>query len=81
MEFYIKLGKMYVCQISLEKNCYSTEFIDEIKLEADNYYAIKIKEEDKFYLIDKLGNIFGLGDEKYNFITFEEVEKKENEDE
>lgn len=77
MNYYIKVGKMYVKNIFLDTNSIKTEFIEEINLKNKKDYCKKIcKEEQEFY-VEKISNILELVTNQYDIITFEEVEEDE----
>lgn len=79
MNYYIKVGKMYVYDICLNSDSIETEFIKRIEFKNEKYDCMIICEEEKEFYIDKISKILGLYDMIYDNIHFEEVEEEEDE--
>lgn len=78
MNYYIKIGSMYIFSIRVSKTATKTEFIDDIELQNKKDYCFKICEEEKEFFRDKIAEILNLKSGNPNdIITFEEVEEDE----
>lgn len=77
MKYNVKLGNMYIKYIYLDNDLYTNNFIKEIEFDISQERALKIKEEDKDYIVEILEEVFKQEYNLRNYITFEEV--KENE--
>lgn len=80
MNYYIKVGKMYVYFIHVDDDCVKTEFIRRIEFKNEKDNCKKICEEEKDYYVEKISNILELVTNQYDIITFEEVEEEERSD-
>ena len=77
MNYYIKVGKMYVKNIHVDSDCIKTEFIEEIDLKDVKDYCMKICKEEQDFYVEKISNILELVTNQYDIITFEEAEEDE----
>lgn len=78
MNYYIKVGKMYVYDIYVDSDCIKTEFIGRIEFKDVKDNCIKICEEQKEFYIDKISKILELYID--DNIHFEKVEEEERSD-
>lgn len=78
MNYYIKVGKMYVYDIYVDSDCIKTEFIKRIEFKDVKDNCIKICEEQKEFYIDKISKILELYID--DNIHFEKVEEEERSD-
>lgn len=76
MNYYIKLGDMYIYSVRVNRTAAKTEFIEDIELQNHKDYCFKICEEEKPYYLEKICKILKIDKDKCN-ITFEEVEEDE----
>ena len=76
MDYYIKVGNMYVVRLSTDRGAIKNEFISNLDFNLYKDFAIKICEEEKSYYVEKICNILKIDKDKCN-ITFEEVEEDE----
>lgn len=79
MNYYIKVGKMYVYDIYLDNDSIKTEFIRRIDFKNVKDNCMKICEEQKEFYIEKISRILELYDMTNDNIHFEEVEEEEDE--
>lgn len=77
MNYYIKVGKMYVYDIYLDSESIKTEFIRRIDFKDVKDNCMKICKEEQDYYVEKISNILELVTNQYDIITFEEVEEDE----
>ncbi len=77
MNYYIKVGKMYVYDIYLDNDSIKTEFIRRIDFKDVKDNCMKICKEEQDYYVEKISNILELVTNQYDIITFEEVEEDE----
>lgn len=80
MNYYIKVGKMYVYDICVNSDSIETEFIKRIEFKNEKYGCMTICEEEKEFYIDKISKILELYDMSNDNIQFEEVEVEERSD-
>ena len=76
MNYYIKVGNMYIKYIVTSNNNIKTEFISDIYLSSRKDSCVKICEEEKEYFREKISKVLILYDDK-DSITFEEAEEDE----
>lgn len=80
MNYYIKVGKMYIKYIVTSVNNIKTEFISDIYLSSRKDSCMTICEEEKEFYIDKIIKILELYDMINDNIHFEEVEEEEEDE-
>lgn len=76
MNYYIKVGKMYVYDIYVDSDCIKTEFIKRIDFKNVKDNCMKICKEEQSCYISKLEKILEIVNPMQS-ITFEEVEEEE----
>lgn len=74
-EYYIKIGDMYIDNVSTDDSSIKTMFIYRVSIKGDNKYATKVKEGTQDRWAELLKEVLKLQD---NAITFEEVKEEDN---
>ncbi len=78
-QFRVKIGKLYVFEISTNDDYVNANFINAIDLRPyTTDYSFKVKENEQEQIREILKNVLELENE-FSEIQFEEVEDKENE--
>ena len=78
-QFRVKIGKLYIYEVSTSDDYVSANFINTISLRPYvSDYSFKINENEQEQIREILKNVFELENE-FAEIQFEEVEEKENE--
>lgn len=77
-QFRVKIGKLYIYDISTSDDYVSANFIDTISLKPyTSDYSFKVNEDEQEHIREILKNVFELENE-FAEIQFEEVEEKED---
>lgn len=77
MNYYIKVGKMYVYDIYVDSESIKTEFIKRIEFKNVKDNCMKICDDEKAPYFEKIREILEIYDMSNDNIHFEEVEEEE----
>jgi hypothetical protein len=77
MNYYIKVGKMYVYDIYVDSDSIKTEFIKRIDFKNEKDNCMKICDDEKAFYYEKLRELLELYDMSNDNIHFEEVDDEE----
>lgn len=80
MNYYIKVGKMYVYDIYVDSESIKTEFIKRIEFKNVKDNCMTICEEEKEFYMDKINKILELYDMINDNVHFEEVEEEKKDE-
>ena len=80
MNYYIKVGNMYVYDIYVANESIKTEFIKRIEFKNEKDNCMKICDDEKAPYFEKIREILEIYDMSNDNIQFEEVEVEERSD-